>query len=50
MEMMGEGLYRAGPLGVLMAPPPASKEPLVLTVVFRPIRWRGEVTAIAKAA
>lgn len=50
MEMMGEGLYRAAPLGVLMAPPPASKEPLVLTVVFRPIRWRGETAAIAQAA
>lgn len=50
MEAMAPGLYRAAPTGVLMAPPPASAEPLVLSVVFRPIRWRGQATSVARAA
>lgn len=50
MEAMAPGLYRAAPTGVLMAPPPAAPQPLVLSVVFRPVRWRGDAAAVALAA
>ena len=50
MEMMAPGLYRASPSGLLMAPPPPSAVPQMLTVVFRPIQWRARPTAIAQAA
>lgn len=50
MEMVGPGLYRATPTGILMAPPPVTGEPQVLTVVFRPIHWRGEAAGVAQAA
>ena len=41
LEAMAPGLYRATPTGLLVAPPPpASDEAQVLTVTFRPIRWR----------
>ncbi len=50
MEAMAPGLYRASPNGLLMAPPPPSATPQMLTVVFRPIQWRGRTPAIAQAA
>ena len=40
MEAMADGLYRCTPAGFLFAPPPKSEVPLVLSVIFRPIRWR----------
>ena len=50
MEAMAPGLYRAGPGGLLMAPPPTSKTAQMLTVVFRPIQWRGAEVRMARAA
>ncbi|WP_242098087.1 HAD family hydrolase [Sphingomonas sp. CROZ-RG-20F-R02-07] len=50
MEAMAPGLYRASPQGLLMAPPPPSTTPQMLTVVFRPIQWRGAAAEVARAA
>jgi FMN phosphatase YigB (HAD superfamily) len=35
-----DGLHRCALTGVLIVPPGIAKEPQVLTLVFRPIRWR----------
>jgi FMN phosphatase YigB (HAD superfamily) len=45
LEAMAPGLYRAAPTGLLVAPPPASDAAQVLTLVFRPIRWREPAVA-----
>lgn len=50
METMASGLYRATPNGLLMAPPPPSATAQMLTVVFRPIHWRGNAAGVAMAA
>lgn len=50
METLAEGLFRANPAGMLVAPPPAAAEPMILAVVFRPVRWRREAAATARAA
>ncbi len=40
MEQMSPGLFRASPTGVLIAAPPAGTEPMVLSLVFRPVVTR----------
>ncbi|MGC6400497.1 hydrolase [Sphingomonas sp. FW199] len=40
MGEMDDDLYRCTPDAFLLAPAPAIKEPLVLTVIFRPVKWR----------
>ncbi|WP_180141729.1 HAD family hydrolase [Sphingomonas sp. R-74633] len=37
MEQMSPGLFRATPTGVLIAAPPEGSEPMVLSLVFRPV-------------
>ncbi|GAA4769422.1 hypothetical protein GCM10023219_14600 [Stakelama sediminis] len=38
----GDALYQCSPSGFVMAPPPKGDEPMVLSVVFRPVVWRKE--------
>jgi hypothetical protein len=41
MELLAPGLYAAGEHGLIVVPPPSgAKEPMVLTLIFRPVRWR----------
>jgi hypothetical protein len=41
MEQLAPGLYAAGAQGMVIVPPPANaKEAMVLTLIFRPVRWR----------
>jgi hypothetical protein len=35
---------------VLVAPAPQASAPLVLSVIFRPLKWRGEAAAQRAAA
>ncbi|MCW3845685.1 hydrolase [Sphingomonas sp. LB-2] len=48
MEQGAPGLYRAQPNGLLMVPPPDVNEPVLLSVVFRPVVPR-QLTAELKA-
>jgi FMN phosphatase YigB (HAD superfamily) len=50
LTTVDDDLYRAAAEGVLIVPPQAEKEAQVLTVVFRPVRWRGEAVARKVAA
>jgi FMN phosphatase YigB (HAD superfamily) len=50
MEEQGAGLYRCGETGVLVAPPPAGNDPLVLSVIFRPVVQRGAAAQQREAA
>ena len=50
MENMAPGLYRASATGLVMVPPPPATTPQMLTVVFRPIQWRGRAVQVAQAA
>jgi FMN phosphatase YigB (HAD superfamily) len=50
MEAMGPNLYRTGSNGMLVVPPPAGDEPMVISLVFRPVVWRkagAELRAVA---
>lgn len=49
METIDEGFYKCADTGVLIVPPPSAKEPQVLSVVFRPLKWRsaGEKAKVA---
>jgi FMN phosphatase YigB (HAD superfamily) len=49
MEQMSPGLFRASPTGVLIAAPPEGSEPMVLSLVFRPVVAR-KATAQLRAA
>jgi FMN phosphatase YigB (HAD superfamily) len=49
MEQMGPGLFRANPTGVLIAAPPPGSDPMVLSLVFRPVVAR-KATAELRAA
>lgn len=50
MEQVGPDLYRVSPDGLLFVSPSAITEPVLLSVVFRPIRWREEPAALQAAA
>ena len=50
MEAVAEGLYRCTPTGFLFAPAPPCDTPQVLSVVFRPIRWRDAAVKAKVAA
>ena len=50
METMGPGLFRAGPTGLLIAAPPPGDEPMVLSLVFRPVVMRQAGAALRVAA
>ncbi|MDO7840843.1 HAD family hydrolase [Sphingomonas immobilis] len=50
MEEMSAGLYRAAPAGLLFVPPTAFAEPVLLSLVFRPIKRRGEIVELRAAA
>jgi hypothetical protein len=50
MRAVTEGMYELDPHGVLVAPAPQASTPLVLSVVFRPLRWRSEAVAARAAA
>lgn len=43
MKEIAPGIHEAGETGlVIVPPPPLGRDNLVLTLVFRPLRWRGE--------
>jgi FMN phosphatase YigB (HAD superfamily) len=50
MEQGAPGLYRAQPGGMLMIPPPDVDEPVMLSVVFRPVVTRKAEVALKAAA
>lgn len=50
MEQSAPGLYRAQPNGMLMIPPPEVDEPVMLSVVFRPVVPRKLAAALKAAA
>lgn len=51
MEVIDDGIYRCAPTGVLMIPPAATaKDAQILTIIFRPIRWRTDRVAAKQAA
>ena len=50
MEAMSPGLYRAEPAGMLMIPPPDADEPVVLSLVFRPVVMRKETAKLKAVA
>lgn len=50
MEQMSPGLFRANPTGVLIAAPPEGSEPMVLSLVFRPVVARKAVAQLRAAA
>ena len=50
METMAPGLYRAAPTGLLIAPPPPGDEPMVLSLVFRPVVARKPAVELRVAA
>ncbi len=50
MEQMAPDLYRAEPTGLLFVLPSAFAEPMMLSLVFRPVRWREEQVALRAAA
>jgi hypothetical protein len=50
MEAAAPGLYRAEPNGLLMVPPPDADEPVVLSLVFRPVVTRKEPAQLRAAA
>jgi FMN phosphatase YigB (HAD superfamily) len=50
MEQMGTGLFRANPTGVLIAAPPEGSEPMVLSLVFRPVVARKAAAQLRAAA
>lgn len=50
MEAVSPGLYQAGANGLLMVPPPASSEPMVLSLVFRPVVTRKAAVEMREAA
>ncbi|MDG2534819.1 hydrolase [Sphingomonas sp. HITSZ_GF] len=50
MEQMSPGLFRASPTGVLIAAPPEGSEPMVLSLVFRPVVARAATVQLRAAA
>jgi FMN phosphatase YigB (HAD superfamily) len=50
MEAVSPGLYRAGENGLLMIPPPEVDEPVVLSLVFRPVVARKETAQLRAVA
>jgi FMN phosphatase YigB (HAD superfamily) len=50
MEAVAPNLYRAGPNGLLMIPPPEVNEPVILSLVFRPVVWRKNEIALRAVA
>ncbi|MCM8729536.1 hydrolase [Hephaestia sp. GCM10023244] len=50
MEEQGTGLYRCGETGVLVAPPPGGNEPVVLSLIFRPVVRRTAAAQQREAA
>jgi hypothetical protein len=50
MEAAAPGLFRCTPNGLLMIPPPESEEPVVVSLVFRPVVWRKAGAALKAAA
>lgn len=50
METMGPNLFRASPTGLLIAAPPPGTEPMVLSLVFRPVVARQAGAALRVAA
>lgn len=50
MEQVSPGLFRANPTGVLIAAPPAGSDPMVLSLVFRPVVARKAAAKLRAAA
>jgi FMN phosphatase YigB (HAD superfamily) len=50
MEQVAPDLYRASPTGLLFVTPLAIEEPFMLSLAFRPIRWREDAVALQAAA
>jgi FMN phosphatase YigB (HAD superfamily) len=50
LRAVGPEMYEADPHGVVMVPAPRSKDSLVLTLIFRPLRWRADAQVQAVAA
>jgi FMN phosphatase YigB (HAD superfamily) len=50
MEQASPGLYRASPNGLLVIPPPDANEPVMLSVVFRPVVARKAAVPLKAAA
>jgi len=50
MEQVAPDLYSASPAGMLFVSPFVIEEPVMLSVAFRPIRWREEAVPLAAAA
>lgn len=50
MEQLAPDLYRVSPQGLLFVSPMAITEPVLLSIVFRPIRDRDETVALRTAA
>ena len=50
MEQVAPDLYRVSPAGLLFVLPSAIEEPFMLSLAFRPIRWRDESIALQAAA
>ncbi len=50
METMAPGLFRAGSTGVLIAAPPPGTDPMILSLVFRPVVERSQAAELRAAA
>ncbi len=50
METMAPNLFRASPNGLIIAAPPAGDEPMVLSLVFRPVVARKATAELREAA
>jgi hypothetical protein len=50
MEAVSPGLYRTGANGLLMVSPPDVDEPVMLSIVFRPVVWRKDAVALKAVA
>lgn len=50
MEQVAPDLYQLSAAGLLFVPPTAIAEPFMLSLAFRPIRWREDTVALRAAA